>query len=557
VPVPHRPEQAAVSRRRLLAGAGALLAAGAVVGLDGVPAFADRQTPADRGGGNDRATPRLPAAPMPPPAGSVGDVSLSDAQAWHLLRRCSYGPTADSIADARRLGLTGWLNAQLAPSSIPDPVADSVVARFPKLALDIAGVHAGVAAGTIQEFGWDLMFQLGQLTLARAAWSKRQLLEVMVDVWSNHLNVCNPFDGGWDNRHAYDRDVIRKYAFGRFADMLKASTVHPAMLTYLNNRESTKKHPNENYARELMELHTVGVNGGYTEADVQSAARLLTGLTSTWPGGIYRFDSAQHATGAVTIMGFSHPNSTAAGGEAAALAFVEYLAHHPATAHRIATKLCIRFVSDAPSDALVQQLADTYLAHDTAIAPMLRALFTSPEFWVSSGAKVRRPRENLLATVRTLGLMPEPIVAGSNPTGTKALASFYWMVDDTGDAPFNWATPDGYPDVAASWSSASATLACWNAHLSLAANWWPKEFSRPADLRRYLVPALPSTYGGLVDALAKRLLGTTMTAAHTAAVTQFVGKTPGSALTSTDAAVGWRFPYVVALILDSPYFSHR
>jgi uncharacterized protein (DUF1800 family) len=400
------------------------------------------------------------------------------------------------------------------------------------------------------------MYALGQATLARACWSRRQLFEVMADFWSNHLNVTNPFDGGWDNRQAYDRDVIRRYALGKFSDLLRASAVSPSMLFYLDNRSSTKTHPNENYARELMELHTVGVGAGYTEAQVQSAAQLFTGLTVDQNTGLFRYDPALHATGPVRVLGFSHPNSTAVGGQAAAMGFLNYLAMHPATAARIAGKLCLRFVSDTPPSALVSRLARVYLQNGSAIVPVLRALFSSPEFRSSAGAKLRRPMEDLVATVRVLGLRPETITS-SNPKGVKGIQGLYWMVTDAGQQPMGWHPPNGYPDVAPAWGTAATALARWNGHLQLAANWWPAELKPPVALRQYLLPVLPGTYGALVDALALRLVGIRLRPAHTAALMTFLGKTPSSVLRSTDPAVGWRFPYLVALILDSPYFSFR
>ena len=126
------------------------------------------------------------------------------------------------------------------------------------------------------------MFDLSVSTLARAAWSKRQLLEVMVDFWSNHLNVTNPSDSVWSTRHDYDRTVIRKHALGKYSDMLLASATHPAMMTYLNNAESTKDQPNENYGRELLELHSVGVDAGYSEEEMYNSALIMTGFGIDW-----------------------------------------------------------------------------------------------------------------------------------------------------------------------------------------------------------------------------------------------------------------------------------
>ncbi|HET9518701.1 MAG TPA: DUF1800 domain-containing protein [Actinoplanes sp.] len=473
----------------------------------------------------------------------------------HLLRRATYGPTTASIAEIRTLGATKWLARQLAPTTIADPVSDSLVARLPLSGLSIAGIRAKVKDGTVRRYSWDPMFQLGNATLARAIWSERQLYEVMVEFWSNHLNVTCPSGDVWDSRPDYDRTVIRRYALGRFADLLKASAKHPAMLTYLDNRSSTKRAPNENYGRELLELHTVGL--GFTEKDVKNAARLFTGMTVSWETGAYRYDPYDHAVGAVTVLGFQHANATASGGPAAAAQLLDYLAMHPRTAKRIATKLCVRFVADQPPATLVSKLMKVYLANRTAIVPVLQALFTSPEFAASVAAKVRTPLEDVVATVRTLGYGPEQVDADTNPTGVKALQGLYWMLDEAGQAPMSWAPPNGFPDVATAWASPSGQLLRWNMHLNVAAGWWPDQLVRPENLATALVGALPATYGAFVDALALRLFGRKLAPAHTAALTAFYGKTPASALKPGDRAVGWALPYLVALMLNSPYFAVR
>jgi uncharacterized protein (DUF1800 family) len=472
----------------------------------------------------------------------------------HLLRRATYGPTPESEAELRALGASAWLERQLRPTSIDDAACDAVVARFPQIALDIAGVRAGMASGEIKNGTWEVMQQVGQVAMARAIWSRRQLFEVMVDFWSNHLNVTCPSSGLQDNRQVYDR-VIRANALGRFADMLKASAVSPAMLTYLDNRSSAKAKPNENYGRELLELHTVGMV--YTEADVAQAARLLTGLTVD-KFGLYQYDAKRHATGPVTVLGFTHANATAEGGEAASFALLDYLATHPATAARIARKLCVRFVADEPPPALVARLAQVYLAQRTAIVPVLRALFTSPEFAASVGNKVRTPLEDIVATVRTLGLGPELVDPVTNPTGTTAIRALYTILDSAGHAPLRWGLPDGYPDVASGWASPTGYLVRWNTHVKLTTGAYPtKQLTRPASLLQYLAPAQPATHGALIDALARRLVGTVLRAEHSAALLTFLGKTAATPLKSTDPAVTTRFPYLVALILNSPYFQVR
>ncbi|WP_203781046.1 DUF1800 domain-containing protein [Paractinoplanes rishiriensis] len=460
----------------------------------------------------------------------------------HLLRRATFGPTPATLAEAAKFGVAGWLDRQLNPAQIDDRVCDEVLTRLP-----LAGASVPAVRAKLKKHSYDAFGQLGRAAIARAAWSNRQLFEATVQFWANHLHVTAPSSGVWDSRADYDAQVLRKHAFGKFADMLKASMKHPAMLTYLDNRSSTKAHPNENYARELMELHTVGLV--YGEADVLAAARLLTGLTVD-KNGLYTYDAAKHATGAVNILGFRHTNATPAGGEAASLAFADHLARHPDTARRIATKLCVRFVADEAPASLVTKLAKVYLDNDTAIKPVLRALFTSPEFAAAAGKKARTPFEDLIATIRALGLAPEK-------SGIKALDALYNGLVNAGNAPFRWNPPNGFPDVAAAWASPSAFLLRCNSHLNLATGWYPSQLTRPADLLKSLVPVLPGSYGALVDALAVRLTGAKLPAGHTAAVLSVAGKLPTSSLSSSDKSLAGSVPYLIALVLDSPTFQLR
>lgn len=455
-----------------------------------------------------------------------------------LLRRATFGPTPKSRAEFQELGAAAWLERQLDPASVDDPYCQSVLDRLP-----LAGASPSTVRAALPKSSYEAFRQLGKAAIVRAAWSERQLFETVAAFWANHLHVAAPSSGVWDTRSDYDARVIRKHTFGRFADMLRDAARHPAMLTYLDQRSSTKAHPNENYARELMELHTAGLV--YDESDVRDAARLLTGLT-VGKSGDYVYDASRHATGAVDILGFRHANDRA-DGESAALAFLDHLARHPATARTIARKLCVRFVADEPDAALVTRLAQVYLDHDTAITPVLRALFTSAEFASSAGQKVRTPFEDLMATVRTLGLTPDT-------EGVKGLDALYDVLVQAGNAPFRWAPPNGFPDVAAFWASPSVFLARCNWHLNLATGWYPKQLGRPADLLRALVPVLPRTYGGLVDALATRLIGAPLPPAHTEAVLSVARKLPN---TPVDKQLAAHAPYLIALVLDAPAFQQR
>jgi uncharacterized protein (DUF1800 family) len=476
---------------------------------------------------------------------------MADARTLHLLRRATYGPTPASIAQATRLGRKAWLERQLAPATIADPAMDELLKRFPELSWSIPTVLAKYAdkAGS-----WDVMLQLSRATVARAIWSERQLFELMVEFWSNHLNVTNPSSDVWDSRAHYDRTVIRKHALGSFDDLLVAASQHPAMQRYLDNASSTKAHPNENHGRELLELHTLGVGAGYTESDVRDSARILTGLTVDGATGGPAYRPERHFVGPVAVLGFTHPNATAAGGRDVAVAYLRWLARHPSTAASIVRKLAVRFVSDAPPASLLTALTATYLAHDTAIVPVLRQLFGSAEFAAAAGKKVRRPYEDLVATVRVLGLKPDA-------KGTVGIQALHWTLVDMGHGPLAWSPPNGYPDVAVAWQSAAGTLARWNAHLSIAARWWPTTLTGPA-LTAMLPKQRPASYGALLDVLSQRLLQRPLPARHKAAICAFLSDewttvTPAKALRQDSPVLSWRLPYVVALLLDSPQHAIR
>jgi uncharacterized protein (DUF1800 family) len=474
----------------------------------------------------------------------TGAAFVTANQDLHLLRRATFGPTPTSLATIRRQGRTAWLENQLNPGSINDSSFERFMAnRFPSLKWTITQVRNNSV-----DFTGDLMEDTTVATIARAVWSKHQLFEVMCEFWSNHLNVTNPSDNGWDNRHDYDRRVIRANALGRFEDMLVASVNHPAMLLYLNNAESTKDNPNENYGRELLELHTLGVDGGYNEEDMRQSTLILTGFSVNWETGLFEYNTWAHFRGPVKVKGFTRANASANGYDVG-IQYVKYLANHPSTARHIAHKLCVRFVSDNPPATLVDSLAKTYLAHNTAIKPVLRELFHSAAFAKSIGKKTRRPFEDIAATLRILGYRPDA-------QGTEGMRALTWITSDLGQRPLAWNPPDGYPDEAAAWQSAGTTLGRWNRHLSFAAHWWPETLQQPA-LRKLLPAKLPRTYGDFVDVLAQRLVFRKLTGQHRNAVLGFLGHQASDRLSSTDAAVGWRLPYVVALILDSPYHGIR
>lgn len=474
-------------------------------------------------------------------------VTATQRKHAHLLRRATYGPTPAAMEEVAKLGINKWLDRQLNPGSIGDAPGDQIRALYPEMGRDIATTRASQA-----KFKWDSMYALGQGSLGLAIWSNRQLYEVMVDFWSNHLNVTNPSDGVWDNRADYDRSVIRPHALGKFADMLYASAIHPAMLKYLDNGSSTKTKPNENYGRELLELHTVGVLNGYNESDVLTSARIMTGWGVDSNTGLAIYRNSRHWTGAVNLLGFSHANSSA-DGQAVAHAYLHHLARLPQTANRIAYKLCQRFVSDAPPAGLVNRLATIYRQNDTNIKPVLKALFTSNEFWNSRDQKLRRPYEDLIATMRTVGHKPLPASRGAQAR-RDGLQALYWISSDLQQAPMAWAPPNGYPDVAKSWAGADQVLSRINIHREIAETWWPND-KRLAVVKPQ--KALPKhkkgmTYNELIDRTAVRLIYQPLSAKQRKAVLTFFGKKGTAKVAAKDEIRKWRAGSLAALILNTP-----
>ncbi len=491
-------------------------------------------------------TPTPPATtdlPWGPPARSVERVDGVDVDL--LVRRATFGATDATLAEVRRLGPVAWLDAQLQPATIDDSRFEAVLARFPPQTETPQQVRQRFAANP---FTWDAMFTVKTVAVARALWSQRQLLEVMVDLWSNHFNVACPSDDVWDSRTHYDH-TVRTHALGRFADLLPAVVMHPAMLRYLTNDTSTKQIPNENLGRELLELHTVGLAAGYSEDDVLHSSRILTGLSVDGTTGMFRYRKDWHHVGPVRVLDFSHANGDAAAGVTVATAYLDHLAHHPATARHVVTKLVTRFVSDTPDPALVTSLVRTYLDHDTAVAPVLRALFASPQMAASTGCKLRRPAEDVYAAARAVGTQPPT-------TGTSSIRDLMWQLDSLGNSPFGWQPPNGYPDVAAAWLSPGLSFRRWHTKIDVVAGWWPNGLTG-RDLKALVPSPRPATHGELVDALARRVLFRDPPDNLRTAVLEFLGVTATTPVTSGSAAVGWRLPFVVALLLDSPTHLSR
>jgi uncharacterized protein (DUF1800 family) len=277
---------------------------------------------------------------------------------------------------------------------------------------------------------------------------------------------------------------------------------------------------------------------------VRQSAYILTGRTVDNNGKFY-YDPKRHWTGAVKVLDFAHPNEDAAAGFELGEAYLAYLISHPSTANRIAFKLARRFVCDDPPQTLVDRLAQSYLDNDTAIIPMLRTLFSSVEFWMSTGLKVRTPLENVVATSRIVGVAP-----GAKTTdGVDAL---YYLTNNLGQAPLTWGPPDGFPDIAEAWGSAHATLGMWNSHRSLVLG-GAKGLTYPKP--ESFVGVEPANIGAYLDTISQRLVHQTMQPEHKAALLTYLGAEEATAV--KDLRLGGKIDYLVPLVLDSVYHALR
>ena len=520
-PPPWKPDMTTPpsSRRALVGGA---LAASAVAATSTAPAYA--------GSGKKDGPPLL---------------SKPDR---HLVTRFSYGLTPELARDVRKAGGgRAWFEQQLRPHGIPDKETARLDAWWPELSYSPAKLWQRQISQV--QAGWQVMDNYQRRALQRRFRTHRPVLEMMTEFWENHLNVPANGDAQYTYRASYG-DHVREHALGRFSDLLLGAVTHPAMLIYLDQVSSTKQHPNENLGRELLECHTVGA-GHYTEDHVKSSARILTGYTvdvyETWQA---LYDQEQHWRGPVTVMGFKDENKKKDGRDLTRR-YLEYLAHHPATARHIAYKLAVKFVRDDPSVALVSHLAKVYLKHDTEIAPVLRALVGTREFQRSAGMKVRDPGEDVVATYRLLGIrMDQPRADDA------AVNVLIWQSGDLGVRPQSWPRPDGQPMDNASWSSPARLMASLDMHYTLSGGWWPTRqihFVAPVDR----LPAARVRFADLVDHLSRQILHRPAGDRLLKACCLAVDAKPKEWIDKDHGVVGWNMPRLLTTILDSPDFLSR
>jgi uncharacterized protein (DUF1800 family) len=460
-------------------------------------------------------------------AQAAAAIPNDDKTIVHVLNRIGFGPRQDGVERVRAMGLQAYIDQQLHPERIADVAIDARLAGFSTLrmssrqiaeefalpalearrarqqaearASDAPRMDAPLPRMPAQQEANRVMTELASQKMLRAAYSERQLQEVLTDFWFNHFNVDARKGQVRFMLTEYEREAIRPHVLGTFRDLLEATAKSPAMLFYLDNwmsaspaaaqdqqvrrravqprrrqrgraivpptpapQVNAQRMPrglNENYGRELMELHTLGVDGGYTQKDVTEVARALTGWTIQNPrmGGGYVFNPRVHDRGQKLVLGHV---IKAGGGEEDGEQVLDILASHPATARFIATKLARRFVSDTPPAALVDRLASTFRRTDGDLREVTRTLLTSPEFLAPETyrAKVKTPLEFVVSAVRASG------------TEVQDAIPLVRVMQQLGMPLYMCQPPTGYKDTADAWVNTGALVNRMNFALQLAGN---------------------------------------------------------------------------------------
>ncbi|MDR3416999.1 MAG: DUF1800 domain-containing protein [Nevskia sp.] len=504
-------------------------------------------------------------------AAADGRTALSPEQrALHVLDRLGYGPAPGDLDRVMHMGVDAYVEQQLHPETLRDPPALSTrLDALETLKLSSADLYADYGPPARRAAGGDqaavdrvnqrqnrVADQAREARLLRAIYSPAQLQEAMVDFWFNHFNVF--IDKGQEDKiwtAAYERDAIRPYALGRFRQLLFATATHPAMLYYLDNWQSSAvsvdknghSHGglNENYAREVMELHTLGVDGGYSQADVTELARILTGWTFVPKelenrGLAFHFDPKRHDYAAKRFLGRSFPEG---GGVDEGERALDMLAASPATARHIAFELAQYFVADRPPPKLVDRLAQRFMKNGGDIRDTLALLFKSPEFWDprNVAAKYKTPYQYVVSSVRASGL---PMALNVRPL----LGALY----QNGQPLYACLTPDGYKNTQAAWLNPDAMIYRLNFANALGSGNLPLWQVPPAPA------AQPAMAGGLMDARA--VAAPMPTPAKPQPPDPFVMQATlgaGFSLDTAEALAAARPPLRPGLMLGSPEFMRH
>ena len=393
---------------------------------------------------------------------------LARKTALHALNRLGFGPRPGDVEGLLDRGIEDYINDQLEPRSDADlearlaPLNNTL--RLSTTQVLLTYVNSGNLFSSIQAY----VDNLYTAKVMRSVHSRNQLEEALADFWFNHFNV-NINDGFVRySIQSYERDAIRPNAMGKFETLLKATAEHPAMLFYLDNYLSQASRTvngrliqglNENYGREILELHTVGVDAGYTQADVYDVSRAFTGwgIDNVGRGGNFVYTPGRHDTGSKSAFGLQ----LAAGGQKDdGERVIKYLATHPLTARFVSTRLARRFVADNPPESLVDRMTEAWLGSDGDIKEVMRAMIGSSEFWAeafSRAGKPKTPYEYAISSIRA--------VSGEVTTATRGVTAY---LSQMGQPLYQCIPPTGYSDSGADWLNPSSQIYRMNFALDLA-----------------------------------------------------------------------------------------
>ena len=523
--------------------------------------------------------------PTPPPLVALPIIALS---------RMSYGIRPGDIESFLALGgtdderLQAYVNQQLNPDSIDDSDFETRynAAGFETLYKTHEQLYADHIASNPYDSNddayWDWYskpaYELVDSTILRAVHSKKQLVELLADFWHNHFNIFFWQDDGVPLLVSYNRDVLRTHMLGNFRQMLEAVAKHPSMLYYLNQNNSSDAGPNENFARELFELHTLGAenylgvrdpntvekdaNGisiGYVDNDVYEAARCLTGWRidddlGEWEDGIEKtgnfiYHKPWHDRFNKLVLGkyieADQPDMQDG------MDVLDLLAYHPGTARHIARKLCRRFISDVPPESVIQAAANAFMEFRSAPDQLKRVMETillSPEFKQSWGNKIKRPMEAAFSIMRAL-----------NTDFTRVPSGIPWMIGMMGQPIFERRSPDGYPDVKESWANSMSILYRWNIAVGITENWLTNDDqgrTMQTDVYSQTPPEIRSATA-LADFWIQRILGRNMSDSDRTAVIAVMTQEYGMDEQLPDDHVRYVLPAMIEVILMSPDFQWK
>ena len=528
----------------------------------------------------------LPIEPTtaPPPLVALPIIALS---------RMSFGIRPGDMDAFLALGgtdderLQAYVNQQLNPDSIDDSDFETRynAAGFETLHKTHEQLYADHIASnpydsnddTYWEWYSKPAYELVDATILRAVFSKKQLVEVLADFWHNHFNIFFWQDDGVPLLVSYNRDVLRANLLGNFRQMLEAVAKHPSMLYYLNQNNSSDAGPNENFARELFELHTLGAENylgvrdpnsvekgsdgiaiGYVDNDVYEAARCLTGWRidddlGEWEDGIEKtgnfiYYKPWHDRFNKLVLGryieADQPDMKDG------MDVLDLLANHPGTARHIARKLCRRFIADVPPDSVVQAAAATFMEFRSAPDQLKRVMETillSNEFKQSWGNKIKRPQEAAYSMMRAL-----------NSDFTRVPSGISWLIGMMGQPIFERRSPDGYPDVKEAWANSMSILYRWNMAVGIADNWMDDDQGRTMQTDVYgQTPVEIRTANGLADFWILRLLGRAISDEGRAAIAAVMAQEYGADEPLPDDHVQYVLPAMIEVILMSPEFQWK